>query len=156
MLTRELHKSHRQIDIRGGYGKARRDEECHIRNSLVIEVAQMACRVVFGYMDVVKRQEVPGGTIYRSSRSTELVSKRLLAVMSLWYQRSSNTQYVLGDDRPLYDLVICWKVKSTVMNLGPLVLKTKQRICWTAPYRSVLVQTRKNAIKTLSLVLTSD
>ena len=61
----------------------------------------------------------PGGTIYCLSRSTELVSKRLLAVMSLWYQRSSNAHYMLVDDRSLYDLVTCWRiVKSTAMNFG--------------------------------------
>ena len=36
-LTRELQKRHWQIDTRGSYGKAKRDEECDVRYTLVIE-----------------------------------------------------------------------------------------------------------------------
>ena len=46
-------------------------------------VAQTACGVLFGYLNVAKRQDIPGRMIYPFSRSTEL-SKRLSAVMSLW------------------------------------------------------------------------
>ncbi len=72
-------------------------------------VAQMACIVLLGYTDVVKPQKVPGGSIYPSSRSTELVSKRLLAVMNLW-QAANLKRTVLENDGPLYDLVTCWRV----------------------------------------------
>jgi len=82
-------------------------------------VAQTACRVLLGYVDVVKPQEVPGGSIYPypgvlNSFRTPVGSNEFMVAAIL-------KRTVLEKDGPLYDLVTCWGiVKSTAMNLNPL------------------------------------